>query len=83
MNANRLPEVGATVVTSDGHLVGQVSRVTSDCFKVDKPMDVDEWLGLDVISDIDRDVRLTLSRDELEGRPEGIEHFGFHVHHEN
>lgn len=83
MNAKRLPEVGATVVTSDGHLLGKVARVTEDCFKVDKPMDVDEWLGIDLISGIDRDVRLSVSRDELEGEPQGIEHFGFHVHHEN
>ena len=84
MNANtKLPRLGATVVTSDGHLLGTVSEVTSDCFKVDKPLAVDEWLGLDIVSDVDRDVRLTQSRDQLEGRPESMAHFGFHVHHEN
>ena len=84
MNANtNLPEVGAPVVTADGHLIGKVAEVAGDCFKVDKPMAVDEWLGLDIVSDVDRDVRLTLSRNQLEGRPEGIEHMGFHVHHEN
>ena len=79
----KLPTVGTPVVTSDGHLLGNVAAVAGDCFKVDKPMAPDEWLGLDIISDIDRDVRLTLSRDEVQGKPEGIEHFGFHVHREN
>jgi hypothetical protein len=82
MNAN-LPVIGAPVVTSDGHLLGKVSAVTDDCFKVDKPMAADEWLGLDIVSSVDRDVRLSLTRNQLEGRPEGIEHFGFHVHREN
>jgi hypothetical protein len=77
------PAIGTAVVTSDGHLYGRVAAVAGDCFKVDKPMDVDEWLGFDVVSGIDKDVRLSLSREQLEGDPEGIEHLGFHVHHEN
>ena len=82
MNA-KVPEVGAPVVTSDGHKLGTVSVVAGDCFKVDKPLAVDEWLAFDVIAGIDRDVRLSLSLTALQGRPEGIEHMGFHVHHEN
>ena len=82
MNDEKRPSLGAAVVTSDGYLFGRVAAVAGDCFKVDKPMAVDEWLGFDVVSGIDKDVRLALSRDELEGQPEGIEHFGFHVHHE-
>ena len=77
-----LPPIGAPVVTSDGHLLGSVSHVAGDCFKVDKPMAPDEWLAFDTISSIDDDVRLALSRSDLEGRPQGIEHLGFHVHHE-
>jgi hypothetical protein len=42
----------------------------------------DEWLALNVIAAIRRDVKLSLTREQLEGRPEGIEHLGFHVHRE-
>jgi hypothetical protein len=79
----KLPEMGAAVVTSDGHLLGHVAEVAGDCFKVHKPMDIDDWIALDAISSIDRDVRLSLSLEDLEGDPEGIEHMGYHVHHEN
>ena len=79
----KIPEVGSPVVTSDGHHVGKVAAVAGDCFKIDKPMDVDDWLALDVISSIERDVRLTLTRTVMDGDPEGIEHMGYHVHHEN
>jgi len=79
----KIPEVGSAVVTSDGHHVGNVAAVAGDCFKIDKPMAVDDWLSLDVISSIDRDVRLNLTRHDMEGDPEGIEHMGYHVHHEN
>jgi hypothetical protein len=79
---NEFPRIGAAVVTSDGHLLGSVSAVAGDCFKVDKPMASDEWLALNVIAAIRRDVKLSLTREQLEGRPEGIEHLGFHVHRE-
>ncbi len=82
MNTNtKLPDLGRPVVTSDGHLVGHVSAQGGDCFKIDKPMAPDAWLGVDVVAGIDEDVRLSLTRDELEGTPEGVEHMGFHVHH--
>ena len=50
------------------------------CFKIDKPMRPDQWLATDVIASSEGDVTLSLTREELEGRPEGIEHLGFHVH---
>jgi len=81
MNA-KIPRVGAEVVTSDGHLVGRVVAVVGECFKVDKPMAPDQWLGVDTVSDIRGDVHLKLTRDELQGKPEGIDHFGYHVHRE-
>jgi hypothetical protein len=78
--ANKSPQIGQSVVTSDGHVIGYVSEVLDACFKIDKPQRPDQWLGTDAISAIDSDVRLTLDRNALQGEPEGIEHFGFHVH---
>jgi hypothetical protein len=78
----KLPDIGAAVVTSDGHLLGRVVAVAGDCFKVDKSMAPDQWLGLDVVSELEGDVKLSLSRAALEGEPQGIEHFSFHVHRE-
>jgi hypothetical protein len=81
MNTNtRRPEVGTRVFTADDELLGYVSAVSGDCFKVDKPMAPDAWLGYDLVSSVDKDVRLSVTRNGLEGKPEGIEHLGFHVH---
>ena len=80
---NNHPELGAAVVTSDGHLLGRVSHVAGECFKVDKPLGADEWLGFDIVTSHEPDVRLTLTLEQIEGTPQGIEHFGFHVHREN
>jgi hypothetical protein len=79
---DRVPEIGTPVVTADGHLLGNVSAVTGDCFKVDKPMAPDEWFALDIAQMSGDDVRLSLTREQIEGKPQGIEHFGFHVHRE-
>lgn len=76
----KLPEIGALVVTSDGHMVGNVSEIDGACFKIDVPMGPDDWLSLDVIASVDREVHLSLSREELHGRPERREHEGLHLH---
>jgi hypothetical protein len=81
--AQRLPEKGAKVVTSDGHLLGEVSEAVADCFKVDIPMYPDKWFTTDSISgEVDGEVRLNIDLDALGSSSdrEGIEHLGFHVH---
>ena len=80
--SDKLPALGTAVVTADGHLLGRGSALAGDCFKVDKPMAPDEWIALDMIKSIDGDVRLSVTRDQLEGPPQGVEHLGFHVHRE-
>jgi hypothetical protein len=81
MAEQKIPPIGATVVTSDGEVVGTVAALVEPCFKIDKPMRPDQWIGQDVIASTSGDeVRLSITRDQLQGEPEGIEHFGFHVH---
>lgn len=78
----RTPEIGKKVVTSDGHVLGVVAETLGPCFKVDKPMRPDQWLAKDTIAEDGDELTLLLSRDDLQGEPEGIEHWGFHVHRE-
>lgn len=81
MTSMTIPPIGATVVTSDGEVIGTVANLVEPCFKIDKPMRPDQWIGQDLIASVEEnEVRLKITRDELQGEPEGIEHFGFHVH---
>jgi hypothetical protein len=81
--ATKTPRIGDSALTADGHLLGKVSEVVGPCFKVEIPMGIDQWLGEDTIAGGDEnDVRLSLTRDDIQGEPEGIAHAGFHVHRE-
>lgn len=79
---NNTPRIGARVLTRDGHVLGEVAEVLGSCFKVDKPMRPDEWLAKDIIATNGADVTLSITRDDMDGEPEGIEHLGYHVHRE-
>ena len=79
----QIPDLGTAVVTADKHVAGRVSTIEGECFKVDKPMSPDEWLGLDVIDRIEEDVHLTMTREEIEGAPgPNPAHLGYHRHYD-
>jgi hypothetical protein len=62
----RLPAVGARVISSDGHELGKVREVSTDCFKVDAPMRPDYWVGSSFIASTgESEVCLSLPEDRI------------------
>lgn len=80
--SGRVPALGIAVITADGTEIGRIKEVNGDCFKVDAPFQSDYWLATDAIGTAtDQDVRLTLSRDELDqAKVDASGHSGFHRH---
>ena len=62
----RLPAVGARVISADGHELGTVRQVSTDCFQVDAPMKPDYWVGSSwIASNGEQEVQLALSEDRI------------------
>ena len=77
-----VPAVGTQVISSDGHDLGTVKEIATDCFKVDVRLRPDYWLATDTIaSATGNEVRLNVTKDHLDtAKVEGPEHRGFHLH---
>jgi hypothetical protein len=76
------PTVGAEVFTADGERLGTVKEVAGSCFKVDAPMQHDNWLASDCITSTSgSQVCLTVGKDQLgDAKVDGPGHIGMHTH---
>ena len=73
---------GDRVVTTDGHVIGKVKAVATDCFKVDVPFWPDQWLSKDSVRNVTvGEVHLNINdKETINEAKEGEGHLGFHVH---